>query len=61
MLSAMDEKMCSPLPDSGQDSERLFHFSITHAHASQLGVCGWGFLGLSDRQKEEGEKVENIS
>jgi hypothetical protein len=52
--------MYFPLPDSGQDSERLFHFSITHAHTSQLGVCGWGFLRLSDRQKEEGKKVENI-
>jgi hypothetical protein len=50
-----------PLPDSGQDSERLFHFSITHAHTSQLGVCGWSFLRLSDRQKEEREEVENIS
>jgi len=50
-----------PLPDSGQYSERLFHFSITHAHTSQLGVCGRGFLRLSDRQKEEGEEVENIS
>jgi len=30
------------------------------AHTSQLGVCGWGFLRLSDRQKEEREEVENI-
>ena len=36
-------------------------FSNTHAHTSQLGVCGWGFLRLSDRQKEEREEVENIS
>jgi hypothetical protein len=50
-----------PLPNSGQESERLFHFSITHAHTSQLGVCGWGFLRLSDRQEEEREEVENIS
>jgi hypothetical protein len=50
-----------PLPDSGQDSERLFQISITHAHTSQLGVCGWGFLCLSDRQKEKREEVENIS
>ena len=53
--------MHSPLPDSGQDSERLFHFGITHAHTGQLGVCGWGFLRLSDRQKEKREEVENIS
>ena len=53
--------MHPPLPDSGQDSERLFHFGITHAHTGQLGVCGWGFLRLSDRQKEKREEVENIS
>ncbi len=41
-------------------TERLFDFSITHAHTSQLGVCGWGFLRLSDRQKEEREEIENI-
>jgi hypothetical protein len=50
--------MFSALPDSGQNLERSF---ITHAHTSQLGVCSRRFLRLSDRQKEEGEKVENIS
>jgi hypothetical protein len=50
--------MSSLLPDSGQDSERLL---ITHAHTGQLGVCSRRFLRLSDRQKEEREKVENIS
>ena len=52
--------MLFPMPDFGQESERLFHFSITHAHTSQLGVCSWSFLCLSDRQKEEREEVENI-
>lgn len=51
-------KTFSLLPDSGQDSERSF---TTHTHTSQLGICGRGFLRLSDRQKEEREKVENIS
>jgi hypothetical protein len=31
------------------------------AHTGQLGVCSRRFLRLSDRQKEEREKVENIS
>lgn len=52
--------MLFSFPDSGQDSERLFHISNTHAHTSQLGVCGRGFLGLADRQKEEREEIENI-
>jgi hypothetical protein len=50
--------MFFPLSDSGKDSERL---CITHAHTSQLGVCHWGCLRLSDRQKELRNKVENIS
>jgi hypothetical protein len=50
--------MSTLLPDSGQNSERLF---ITHAHTSQLGICSRRFLRLSDRQKEKREKVENIS
>ena len=54
----MGWKMFSLLPDSGQDSERLI---TTHTHTSQLGIGGGGFLRLSDRQKEEREKVENIS
>ena len=50
--------MSFPFPDSGKDSERLL---ITHAHTSQLGICSRRFLRLADRQKEEREKVENIS
>jgi hypothetical protein len=33
----------------------------THTHTGQLRVRGWSLHGLSDCQKKEGQKVENIS
>jgi hypothetical protein len=33
----------------------------THTHTGQLRIGGGSLVGLSDGQKEEGKKAENIS